>query len=815
MATLKGGLCLILILWTSGSRPPNVPARSPDSSEWWDHASKPIHELALRHRKAGDYRSAEELYKYGYEEAVRRKDPVAAVRFLISVGGCQLGDFRYRDALATLLRARSVAQESGVRTELAGIALNLSSVYTQMWDYSAAVQAAEDGITHAAGLPLDRALPYLLLQAGRLRAILGREDSISYLKRGIEAARSSQDQSPIEASGWDWLGEEYQRGGRLEDAEQSFGEAFRLRTLFRKEDLGYSYAFLGALRLAQGDLNGAEMFTRLALGAARSGVRSWPLYLLDHQQGQIELRRGKTVAALRSFETAVEEATTWRLEVLPAKTALAQSNIGMEKEVVRSFAVQAARYAVETGSTVWAEKAFQAMELNRAVSLRESIALRDAWRERLPGRYWEILGRLQAILLRAGDSERNAEANRLRSELTEMETQAGMDLRWNKEEIFRTQTSLIHFREGLGESELFLSFVLGERESFLWAVSRQGMHLYKLDGEQEIAERVAEFRDAVRDSRSEAANIGHVLYKQLFGQLSRAEVGKSDWSFSLEGELFNLPFAALTTGQRDGKAMYLVEEHSIQTVPGALFRTTGSSTFQSKVGSGSAMGGFLGVGDPIYNSADARWTGPRRFGGVQLSRLSASEAEVFASAKAWTGESTRATILVGAKASRSMFLNALHQDGRGRPPAVIHLATHVRIPEHRLDQGLIAFSMATTQGGEPQPEYLDTSQVSTLFVKNSLVVMTGCETSAGDAREGAGLLGLTRAWLMAGARGVIATGWPVEDTSGEIFSHFYRQLRDHSPAEALRRSQLEMARASTWHRDPAYWASYQLTGGFQ
>ena len=89
--------------------------------------------------------------------------------------------------------------------------------------------------------------------------------------------------------------------------------------------------------------------------------------------------------------------------------------------------------------------------------------------------------------------------------------------------------------------------------------------------------------------------------------------------------------------------------------------------------------------------------------------------------------------------------------------------------------------------------------------------MTGCATGTGDARAGAGLLGLTRAWLMAGASGVLSTVWPVEDSPGEIFSRFYEYYPETSAAEALRKSQVEMLR----HARPAQWASYQLTGGLR
>ena len=140
---------------------------------------------------------------------------------------------------------------------------------------------------------------------------------------------------------------------------------------------------------------------------------------------------------------------------------------------------------------------------------------------------------------------------------------------------------------------------------------------------------------------------------------------------------------------------------------------------------------------------------------------------------------------------------------------MIHLATHVLTPPARRDQALIAFAIS----GAGDPEYLTTSDVAMLHVPGALVTMTGCESGTGEARAGAGLLGLTRAWQMAGAIGVVATAWPVRDSDGRIFSSFYRDLHSSSPAAALRRSQVEMIHSGTWRASPAYWASYQITGG--
>jgi CHAT domain-containing protein len=179
--------------------------------------------------------------------------------------------------------------------------------------------------------------------------------------------------------------------------------------------------------------------------------------------------------------------------------------------------------------------------------------------------------------------------------------------------------------------------------------------------------------------------------------------------------------------------------------------------------------------------------------------------EIEASAGIWDNGGGTSLLLQGTRARREGFLQSL-----SARPAAIHLATHVLFASANREQALIAFGMGSSPA---QPEFLTTSEVARLRVPGALVVMTGCAANAGEARAGAGLLGLTRAWLMAGASSVISTAWPVEDNSGAMFARFYFYLRNHSAAEALRLSQREVAHSRTGRDAPASWASYQVTGG--
>jgi CHAT domain-containing protein len=840
------GVCLLLALWMTGSRPAVGPRTgSIDSSSPWDQAYYPITDSALRYRKSGDLRSAERVYQQGLDEATRRADKLAIIRFLMSIGGCRLSLIEYRSALTVFLDARKRALALHDAVDVGAIAVNLSSIYLQMWDIPAAQRSAEEGLESSGNFPNAYFVPSLLLQLGRIDA-LQKDGSTAELfyRRGMEAARRSGDRA-TEARGWDWLGDEYFARDAIPEAENSYLEAYRLRLMTKSGELGFSYGRLGALRLAQGRLQEADRLTRLAAQAVRAGKLGWPDLLLCQQEGNIHLARGAVDLALEDFSQAIEATAQWRLNVLPSRSSLAAANTGLEEKIYRSFVELAADHAVRSHSSPWAARAFQALEVNRAVSLRQSLALADVWREKLPPEYWETVGRLESAQAKTLRTRRMDDVTAsLRLKITEMEASAGFSFAVKKDENFRIQSSLNHFQDGLEESEIFLTFLLGRDSSYVWAVSRESLHLYRLGREATIAEDVAAFREAVltggregiskTKTGTEAERQGRRLYEDLFGPLNFRERSKKNWLLSLEGVLFEVPFAALVE-RRDGHTVYLVERHSIQAVPGALLL--------SRPKDPSRRGGwFLGVGDPIYNAADARWRAfsstahsrskppPSASAPGQLVRLVASGDEVHASAASWQRHSGTATILEGFQADRDVFLNQL-----ARGPRVIHLATHVVLPQAQFagftrDQSFVAFSipphasLGRMSGDDPGhapfpaplaategPQYLTTARIATLHVPGALVVMTGCATGTGDAHAGAGLLGLTRAWLMAGASGVLSTVWPVEDSPGEIFSRFYQYYPEASAAEALRKSQVEMLH----HARPAQWASYQLTGGLR
>jgi CHAT domain-containing protein/tetratricopeptide (TPR) repeat protein len=788
MATTPRCLCVVLTLWMVSSRPSaSILPGAPVFGAWWGTPeSKKIAKLADNARRAGDLTAAEAHYRQGYQDALRRHDERAMVGYLNGIAACQLTELHYRAALETLLEAKSHAKAIHDQEALGAIAVNLSSVYLQVRDFEPALHEAEEGRVAAAFVHRPYFLPSLLIQLGHCHDIKHDGEAAALYREGIAAARINRDR-PLEALGLDLLGEERLSQGFLDEAEISIEAGMHLRESSAPAELDLSWWRMGELQLLRGNLPEAARFTDLALKAHGRA----PEYRLKHQRGEIRMAMGDRPGALADLRDAVESSSRLRLEKIPESSSLTTANEMFDELVFLSFIEAASQEALRTGSRRWAADAFQAVELNRAASLRESLALADSWHKKVPPEYWETRARLEK-------QSHGADSRRLHLELAEMEAKAGLGFSSKDSEIFHDQTSLIHFQHGLGSAEVLLSFHLGYRESYLWAVTRSTLQLQTIAAKSVIRTRVLALSDAVRAGRPEAVELGEALYKELFGQLGQEAAAKPSWLLSLEGALFQLPFAALVTERKGGKVNYLVSKHSVQTIPGALLLSKRPDP---------GTGWFLGVGDPIYNAADPRWGTNHNStlfqtpnADSQFTRLVGSAQELQTSARNWGGRS--AVLLKGADARKDLFLRQL-----AGGPSVVHLATHV-VPSGG-SQALIAFGLSPLG----QSEFLTTTDVAALRVPGAFVAMTGCQSGSGEAVPGAGLQGLTTAWQMAGASAVLATSWPVRDSSGEILASFYKYLQHFSAAEALRLSQLEMLESGTWRALPSYWAPYQITGG--
>jgi len=464
---------------------------------------------------------------------------------------------------------------------------------------------------------------------------------------------------------------------------------------------------------------------------------------------------------------------------------------------------------------------FEAAEENRASSLRAQVS-GGSTAEDLPPSYWEAAERLrraEAAALRAPDAQRREQIENCRAELTRIEGSLTAPLETSSEGLLAGVSAT------LPSDGVLFSFRLGESASWLWAVDRAGLVLYRLPPQDQLQRKIAAALDSLRSDKPDAEAAAADLYAGLFGRVAPRFLGKTRWILSLDKSLFDVPFAALIE-RVSGRPAYLAEGHAIQIIPGAGYWVDA----MARRGSASSSGRFLGIGDPIYNTADSRlptrnatkfrwaaWLRPNVVSAatpatLSLPRLPASASELDSCSRAWGGPST---LLEGTSAARAELGAALARD-----PEIIHFATHFletsapqsgRAGAAGGAYGLIALSL--TPRGET--ELLTPSEIAHWRTRAELVVLSGCHSDAGRVLPGAGLLGLTRAWLAAGARSVAGSRWDTPDESGALFAALYRNLRSQpmpKPALALALAQREMIRSGGWRARPRYWGAYFMVG---
>lgn len=340
----------------------------------------------------------------------------------------------------------------------------------------------------------------------------------------------------------------------------------------------------------------------------------------------------------------------------------------------------------------------------------------------------------------------------------------------------------------LDPDSLLLSFYAGEKATYLWAVTSREARFYKLEWKP----LVRRFLAALQQGGAEQRTLGQRLYRVLLGPIDQELLRRPHWIIAPEGDLLSLPFAALTAPS----GRYLTEERALSFVPSISVLQTLRERPAPRFGRE-----FLAVADPVLNRADPRAAGVVRCLDeapcAPLPRLASTAVEARACARLFGPE--RSTLLTGLEASEDALRRAAAGSYR-----FWHFSSHVVVDGERPNLSFIALTL---------PDRLTAFDIVGLPLRAEMVTVNGCDSGTGKALPGAGVLGLARAFLAAGAQSVCATRWKIPDEGGALVERMYAHLLDRvTRAEALRRAQVEMIRAGDWRSEPRYWAAYFLVG---
>jgi CHAT domain-containing protein len=174
--------------------------------------------------------------------------------------------------------------------------------------------------------------------------------------------------------------------------------------------------------------------------------------------------------------------------------------------------------------------------------------------------------------------------------------------------------------------------------------------------------------------------------------------------------------------------------------------------------------------------------------------------------------------IVGDQATRDRFLE---EAPRSR---VLHVATHAFLLDRSCGDGnpLLHSGLVFAGANQGRESALLTAQQIASLDLNGLdwAVLSACNTGNGELRDGEGVLGLERAFRVAGARSVVMTLWPVDDTTTRQYMHelYSQRLERHaSTADAVwnaSRTLLLKRRAAGKSTHPWHWAGFIGSGAW-
>ena len=270
------------------------------------------------------------------------------------------------------------------------------------------------------------------------------------------------------------------------------------------------------------------------------------------------------------------------------------------------------------------------------------------------------------------------------------------------------------------------------------------------------------------------------LSQQIYGWLIRPEeadralIDTKTLVFVLDGRLRNIPIAALFDGKQ-----YLIEKYAVALSPGLQLMAT-RSLHQKHI---SAI-----------------------VGGISQSRAGFSALPAVESEVKQISKSVSSSLLLNQKFTSQALAERVKSSSAG----IVHLATHGQFSSRLEDTFLL------TWDGE-----VNVKELSELLKNRGkdpskaieLLVLSACDTAAGDDRAVLGLAGLA---VKSGARSTIATLWPVKDRAAAmLMTRFYDQLRQPkiTKAEALRQAQISLIRQTDFH-EPFFWSGFVLIGNW-
>jgi CHAT domain-containing protein/tetratricopeptide (TPR) repeat protein len=770
-------------------------------------------ELGALYSNLGRYRDAQGALQNALREA-RASSDLAAEAYALEVLGTLAGARgHYTDALRLVQQAIEIAERSGssahegsARTKYAGLLSELGRTSDAEDALAVALERLEVGsLPHTfASLTLG----VVLLDGGRSEEALSiletvrRELTEAGHADGLAEARAQTASALVDLARYEQA-EAALRALADELADQQ--DVFSLSLCLTQ--LGEVLETCGEMEEARGVYNQAlEHASRLGVvesaWRARAGL------------GRVLEAGGREADALRAYERALAEVEAVRTRL--GAPLLRQRFLGDKLELYR----RAARLHGRAGRF---DEAFRRSEGARARTLLELQGARSSSTVRADDTALQALNeaesellmvelRFSAALREGCDEETRNELSMRRSGARARHTEARVAASLAAPHAAASgglsePATIDQVRARLPADVVLLEYVVGAEGVAMFVVSKDGVQLIELELSRhelnDLVDRIYAPLTQLQTGRTDAANLtfdvraARALYQCLLEPVA-AEIApyRALWIVP-DGPLWRLPFGLLVTdyerrpvdpfvlySQYTG-CQFLIQEHTLVLLPSAGVIVADDAKTRPRRPDRTLA---LGAPEPLPQDAP---------------HLAGAAAELRAVRTG--GDAGAVVALEGVEGTEARFKQEVSAASR------VHLAAH-----GVLDDRQPAFSRLALAPGDGEDGWLHAYEVAALDLEGARAILSACET-AGTPIEGEGLLGLARAFLVAGCRSTVATRWRVDDeATASLMEWYYQGLRAGAePAHALRQAQVAVL---TRERDgvrlvhPFFWAAFTHIG---
>jgi CHAT domain-containing protein len=317
------------------------------------------------------------------------------------------------------------------------------------------------------------------------------------------------------------------------------------------------------------------------------------------------------------------------------------------------------------------------------------------------------------------------------------------------------------------------------------------------------------------------------LYQLLFGGFAEHIKSKTRLYVVSNGALTSLPLQLLVTKDPAGKSLkdvdWLVRSYAITNFPSVA----SLKVLQGRTSETSARKPLIAFADPAFSEQAKKGIGQKiaamptllgiaRGGGEYLEQLPGTRKEVESIANALQIDPS--DIKLGLDATETAVKTAKLEDYR-----VVYFATHGLVagdPEI-YEKGKVEPALALSIPDKPSElddGFLFASEVAQLKLNADWVVLSGCNTAAGDKPGAEALSGLARAFFYAGARSLLVSHWEVDDkVTATLMTKVFLLTKENpklSHGEALQQAMLSIINEASSEEDlhPRWWAPFVVVG---